>query len=186
MIRALTIFLSHYPPTASTGKAQSTTQKKVATLVGSISASMNAEVSLLNFPQSTLFWVSATGSGLSDPPPARMEYTITGQVSFDGIVSTHVSTSHMLQTGTGAENILQSHFFCDSTVEPHGTPLWMGPDSSLGVCKKSVRFCSNHSSAKSHCRRKRISLLILEQVGKCPSWCLEMGRQGLVEWTYSR
>ncbi len=127
--------------TTSIGRAPLMTRKQVAMLAGSIFASMTAQVSPFKLgnignPLCPVFFL--TGSGPPDPPRPRIEYMITGQVSVDGLFSTHASSmSFMLQTGAGAENVLQSHFFCDSTVEVHSTPIWVGPDSSSGVCKKS-------------------------------------------------
>ncbi len=136
--------------TTSIGRVPSMTRMQVAILAGSTFASMTAQVSLFksgNIGNPLCPGFSPTGSGPSDPPPARMEYMITGQVIVNLHFLTHASSmSFMLQTGTGAANVLQSHFFCDSTVEVHGTPIWVGPDSSSGVCKKSEIVYSNFCS----------------------------------------
>ena len=69
--------------TTSIGRVPSMTRMQVAILAGSTFASMTAQVSLFksgNIGNPLCPGFSPTGSGPSDPPPARMEYMITGQV----------------------------------------------------------------------------------------------------------
>ncbi len=114
------------------------TQNKVAPLAGSMFANTTAQVRQFDYPQvgknkqcvSSGF--CSAGSDPSNPPPARMEYEITGQVRVDMVVKNIFSQSKFLtccRLGRGLK--MSSRVAFSATLLSRSMALQFGRDQIL-------------------------------------------------------